>query len=168
MITQPQTLTEREQFFMDMFRQQEDDANDSSPTPDASPAIPLPYSDPPALPFPQATDPEPSEYDMTVEPEADESWRQRVLSEALLATTEDRNLNYGDPEDNFDTIAKFWAVYLSRAFASRGALELTAADVAQMMILVKTARLAHTPDHFDSLVDIAGYAACHGGILGSQ
>jgi hypothetical protein len=29
-----------------------------------------------------------------------------------------------------------------------------------MMVLMKVARLAETPDHADSLRDIAGYAAC--------
>jgi hypothetical protein len=37
--------------------------------------------------------------------------------------------------------------------------ELNAKDVASMMILLKTARLANNPDHRDSVVDICGYAA---------
>jgi hypothetical protein len=35
-----------------------------------------------------------------------------------------------------------------------------ARDVAIFEIMVKVARLAETPDHFDSWTDIAGYAAC--------
>jgi hypothetical protein len=37
----------------------------------------------------------------------------------------------------------------------------TAVDVCNMMVLLKVARLQQTPDnpHYDSLVDIAGYAA---------
>jgi hypothetical protein len=36
---------------------------------------------------------------------------------------------------------------------------LNAKDVAAMMVLLKTARLANNPEHRDSLVDICGYAA---------
>jgi hypothetical protein len=35
---------------------------------------------------------------------------------------------------------------------------LTAEEAALCMVGVKLARLAHTPDHVDSLIDVAGYA----------
>ena len=37
---------------------------------------------------------------------------------------------------------------------------LTAADVAMMCALLKIARLQNMPDHEDSWIDLAGYAAC--------
>ncbi len=39
-------------------------------------------------------------------------------------------------------------------------LTIDEADVAVMGALIKVARLAETPDHEDSWVDLAGYAAC--------
>lgn len=71
----------------------------------------------------------------------------------------DRGLNYGKPEDNFARIAAFWNVYLRSA----GVVDRDVfgpADVAQMMVLMKMARIQNQPDHLDSWVDIAGYAAC--------
>jgi hypothetical protein len=37
--------------------------------------------------------------------------------------------------------------------------EITPYDVAMMMLLVKVARLMHSPGHQDSHIDIAGYAS---------
>jgi hypothetical protein len=34
---------------------------------------------------------------------------------------------------------------------------LTIGDVAALMACVKLARLHHTPDHYDTLMDVAGY-----------
>ena len=85
-----------------------------------------------------------------------------LLDEAKRIVTGARRAAYGNPEDNFACIAALWNTYLHRRFphANDGFVEVTAADVASMMILLKTARLAETPDHKDSVVDIAGYAAC--------
>ena len=41
-------------------------------------------------------------------------------------------------------------------------MTFTAHDVAAMMILLKVARLATSPDKWDNWVDIAGYAALGG------
>ncbi len=38
--------------------------------------------------------------------------------------------------------------------------EITPGDAAKMMICVKLARLMTTPNHADSILDIAGYSAC--------
>ena len=77
----------------------------------------------------------------------------------------DREQAYGSPRFNLDSIAQFWSVYLRRKFPgpSEG-MEFTGEDVAQLMILLKTARLIHNPSHKDSLVDQAGYAALQGRI----
>lgn len=88
--------------------------------------------------------------------------REKILQDALKIVTQDRNKDYGDPEDNFSTIAEYWATYLhsKNLFADTGSL--TATDVAAMMILMKCSRLATSPDKEDHWVDIAGYAACGG------
>lgn len=84
--------------------------------------------------------------------------RAKLLHEAIEITTSDRNTNYGEPEDNFRTIADYWMIYLrSRGFSSHN---LEPYDVAAMMDLVKTARLAVSPSKRDHWLDKAGYAAC--------
>jgi hypothetical protein len=85
-----------------------------------------------------------------------------LLGDALKIVTGARRQSYGNPEDNFKNIAD-----LSRAFdqAARGCdnlgrLEESGALVAIRNILQKLARIAETPAHKDSWLDIAGYAAC--------
>lgn len=86
------------------------------------------------------------------------SGRQSLLAEALQIVSVDRNEAYGKPEDNFENIAAYWRSYLKQRFQL--SLDLRPQDVAHMMILMKLARLATNMKHRDSLVDIAGYAAC--------
>ena len=69
----------------------------------------------------------------------------------------DRNLTYGDAEDNFTSIAKYWSVYLGG--------KITAVDVGSLMILFKLARIQNNPTHQDSWVDLIGYGACAAGIV---
>ena len=79
--------------------------------------------------------------------------RKEILAEAEKCVCNDRNLQYGEPEDNFNTIAKFWSAFLD--------IHITAPQVAAMMILMKTARIkASAGRDTDSWVDAAGYAAC--------
>jgi uncharacterized protein DUF6378 len=79
-----------------------------------------------------------------------------ILEEALAILEGDREQTYGNPAFNLETIAEFWMKYLER---KHGVLvALLPDDVATMMILLKVARLMKSPDHRDSLVDIAGYA----------
>ena len=85
--------------------------------------------------------------------------RQSLLREAERITANDRNKAYGMPEDNFANIAAYWNEYLTQRFAD-GTVELVAQDIAHLMILMKMARLGTNLKHFDSLLDIAGYAAC--------
>lgn len=79
--------------------------------------------------------------------------RASVLDRALEAVTADRNADYGDPEDNFEDIARLWSAYYAGPDFSR-------TDVAVMMILVKVARSLTSPTLEDHWTDIAGYAAC--------
>lgn len=89
--------------------------------------------------------------------------REHVLDEAKKCVLKDRNSTYGKPEDNFRRIAELWTAYLGIRPKDVGA-PITPTDVAQMMLLMKVARLAHNPTHKDSWVDAAGYIACGAGI----
>jgi hypothetical protein len=83
-----------------------------------------------------------------------------ILKEANTIIYGDREKTYGHPSKNLKTIAKMWNAYLvACGVAIEGEGELTAKDVASLMILLKTARLANDPTHRDSMVDIAGYSA---------
>lgn len=90
--------------------------------------------------------------------------RAAILNEAMEIVHKDRNSAYGDPEDNFANIAAAWNAYLQAKIKGFIVSELNSHDVAIMMVLMKTARLAVNPNHHDSTVDIAGYAACLGDI----
>ena len=78
--------------------------------------------------------------------------REECLDAASKAVLSDRNDQYGEPEDSFSAIAGMWSVYLGRPVSS--------CDVACMMALLKIVRAKQNPQHDDSWVDIAGYAAC--------
>lgn len=86
------------------------------------------------------------------------SKREELLDEAKHHVTGQRATDYGSAEDNFGIIADYWSTHLS--MRNQAYVEIEACDVAIMMILMKQARLATSPDHKDSWVDIAGYAAC--------
>lgn len=91
--------------------------------------------------------------------------RVEILAEASQIVSINRNSAYGEPEDNFRVIAHLWYDYL----AGRGLISSTEYlqpfDVAAMMILMKISRLVTSPEKQDHWVDIAGYAACGGGIF---
>ena len=90
-----------------------------------------------------------------------EPWtRKRVLSEAERCVCGKREQDYGTPEDSFQKIGTFWTAYLNYN------VKIDAEDVAAMMALLKIARISENPQHMDSWVDLAGYAACGGEITG--
>lgn len=76
--------------------------------------------------------------------------RTAVLREAEKLINGDRQAHYGPPEENFAAIASMWSTYLGHP--------VTAADVCNMMALLKIARLRGGA-HRDSSVDGAGYLA---------
>lgn len=89
-----------------------------------------------------------------------DNFRTDVLREAIALINGDRNNDYGDPIDNFRTIAEFWQSYLTGTIESRGELLIRPHDVAVLMDLVKTSRLIWSPDKKDHWADKAGYSAC--------
>lgn len=84
--------------------------------------------------------------------------RARVYELANQYTSQDRNTQYGSPENNFGTIASMWAAYLAARPDPNAPVD--AGDVAAMLSLVKLARIANNKGKGDSWVDLAGYAAC--------
>lgn len=81
----------------------------------------------------------------------------KLLEEADHIINGDREQTYGSPDKNLRLIAHYWSGHLSQVLKKD--VGLTVDDVCVMMILLKTARLANTPNHHDSMVDIAGYDA---------
>jgi hypothetical protein len=63
-----------------------------------------------------------------------------------------RRREYGEPVDLFEHVAKRWSLTLGA--------RISPVQVALCLIDLKLARLVHDPKHLDSIVDIAGYAAC--------
>ena len=74
------------------------------------------------------------------------------LLQHAAAVVHDRRGSYGDAADLFERVAVRW----SQVIGAR----VTAAQVGLCLIDLKLARLVGDPTHLDSLVDVAGYAAC--------
>lgn len=87
-----------------------------------------------------------------------------AILDAARAVVVERGQNYGDVAENFARIARRWHAHLLNRFGID--VPLDPVSVALMMDDVKSARLEHQPDHRDSWVDKAGYAACGGEIAG--
>lgn len=87
--------------------------------------------------------------------------RNEILENACQIITSDRNLEYGEPEDNFEVIASYWQTYLIHKY---GIGLVTSEDVANMMCLFKLGRITTGNGKVDNYVDLAGYAACAGEI----
>ena len=74
-----------------------------------------------------------------------------LMLRQAAAVVANRRETYGDPVTSMTAIAQRWSITLDQP--------ITPAQVALCLIDLKLARLAHQPDHLDSMVDIAGYAA---------
>ena len=81
--------------------------------------------------------------------------RAKVLLDAASAVLQDRNVDYGMPEDNFKDITDMISIYL------RGLnRELLPHDSAVFNIITKICRLKQSYRKLDHWTDIAGYSAC--------
>lgn len=83
--------------------------------------------------------------------------KESIADEAKKIVSGARQSAYGRPEDNFLRIARYWDAYFKNTGRD---IDIEASDVAPLMRLMKEARLAETPDHRDSFVDLVGYALC--------
>ena len=75
-----------------------------------------------------------------------------MLLQQAAGVIEHRERIYGPPSESFDAIAARWSLVLG--------IEVSPAQVALCLIDLKMARLTRGPSHLDSIVDVAGYAAC--------
>jgi hypothetical protein len=101
-----------------------------------------------------------------IDPDTGGPWEpEGVLQEAVRVTSGQRRADYDHALPNHERIALLWNSYLMVRKDARG--ELSSLDVAQMMILLKMARIAHRPTR-DGFVDIAGYARCGSQIEGFE
>jgi hypothetical protein len=75
---------------------------------------------------------------------------EQLLEQAALVVR-DRRHTYGQPHDLFERVAARWSQVLG--------VSVTARQVILCLIDLKVAKLCHDPQHFDSITDIAGYAA---------
>ncbi len=91
--------------------------------------------------------------------------RAEFLDEVKKLVCSDRNVTHGDAEDNFRVIAELWNVYLHYHRMNNEGASLCHKDVAIMMCLFKVSRLMSTTTNIDNWLDLAGYAACGGGIV---
>lgn len=80
------------------------------------------------------------------------SVRRDVLRMAEHIVTKDRNIQYGDPEDEFANISLMWTAIFG--------VTVRPDQVALAMACLKIARANHNPTYPDSWIDLAGYAAC--------
>ena len=78
--------------------------------------------------------------------------REEVLRKANEMVNGHREQDYGTPENNFKNIAEVWSWYLNT--------ELSPLDVANLMTLMKMARIKGNSFKADSYIDAIGYLAC--------
>lgn len=81
--------------------------------------------------------------------------RSQTLFTAEELINGDRAKDYGDATESFSRLASIWSGILGQP--------VTAAQVAMCLAGLKLSRLAVSPNHADSWVDLAGYAG-----LGSE
>tara|TARA_Y100001972_G_scaffold33226_1_gene41272 strand:- start:1708 stop:1971 length:264 start_codon:yes stop_codon:yes gene_type:complete len=79
------------------------------------------------------------------------------LKEALKILKGPREKEYGNKKENHDNIAKLWSAYLN--------INLTAHDVALMMLLLKVARTKSPNPTRDTYIDMVGYSAIAGEVV---
>lgn len=82
-----------------------------------------------------------------------------MLHKAESLISGQRQQDYGDKLQNFTQIAMLFQATLCMKLASNA--RITPEDVALLMMQVKIARLSKSPDHSDSILDVAGYAGCY-------
>jgi len=77
-----------------------------------------------------------------------------ILEKAQSIIYGDRNDSYGPFDVEARKLADMWSSYLG--------FKISAEDVPAMMIILKLTRLSNDNCHYDSWLDIAGYAGCAG------
>ena len=89
--------------------------------------------------------------------------KEEILVKANQLISKTRNETHGAAFKNHAEIAEFWNIFLDGKL--RPMANITAADVAIMMILLKISRTTQGEKfNLDNYVDMAGYAAIAGEI----
>lgn len=81
-----------------------------------------------------------------------------ILLRADAIAGHSRSLDYGHPYHNHQRIADIWSVQAENIL--KPGAKFTPDLVVLMMIGLKLARLANSPNHEDSMLDVCGYAKC--------
>ena len=89
--------------------------------------------------------------------------KEEILAKANELISKDRNETHGDAFKNHAEIAEFWNTFLDSKL--RPMANITAQDVAIMMILLKVSRSTQGEKfNIDNFIDMVGYAAIAGEI----
>ena len=86
--------------------------------------------------------------------------RQEILKAAEDCVCRDRQATHGAPENSFGKIASVWSALLG--------ITIRDDQVAIMLNALKGVRAWDNPGHDDNWVDMAGYAACGGELVGKR
>jgi hypothetical protein len=90
--------------------------------------------------------------------DTDTAWPVEYEASSIVRNGE-RQMNYGHPNQDFQRTASMWTAFLAHKLVP-GAV-ITMEEMALMMGQLKMSRLASTPGHHDSIVDLIGYAICY-------
>lgn len=91
-----------------------------------------------------------------------EPYRTKILQKAIDTVNGSRVQDYGEAESSMGAMSLLWNSYLKAKFNID--IDLTAKDVATMMILFKIGRTISGHNKEDNWIDICGYAANAGEI----
>ena len=93
-----------------------------------------------------------------------------IAEKALKIINGERQDEYGAPEDNFRAIARLWTAYIVNKWLDVRDVNfhLTDANVADMMVLFKMARMQTGRDKLDSSADLLGYALLGADLRGAK
>lgn len=83
--------------------------------------------------------------------------RAITVLDTARSVIDDRQEVYGAPGVNFARTAFIWTAILADKL--RPDQSLSSIDVSLLMAGLKLSRLVETPEHLDSSIDLAGYAA---------
>lgn len=85
--------------------------------------------------------------------------KKNILEKANELINGDRQQDYAHPLDNFGRISAMWTAILKDKL--KDGESISEEEHILCMLAVKIARLIHTPEHKDSIIDIAGYAGTY-------
>jgi len=85
--------------------------------------------------------------------------RGKILMRALDIINGERQDQYGNPEDSFALIGKYWTEFLKANCAIIEGVQISPKEVAEMMALFKIARMSGQKAKRDNYLDCVGYLA---------